>query len=166
MAIAPLCLRISFFKISSAINYMPYFLLGISYCVEKERVDAFILKYRYVLIPISGILSMSLLTTGRVAAILGIVFSMVAARILAERFGERMLHWSGFAYQVFLLSYFPQMFVRGFVAHNWFPEANQYVLSFISFIMGLGFPLSFCETFTRIRGRSRLLTWCGRLIGL
>lgn len=166
MVIAPLCSSISFFRISQAIYYMPYFLIGISYCVKKEQIDAFILKYRYILIPISGILSMSLLMTGRMAAIAGIVFTTVAARIIADRFGERMVHWSGFAYQVFLLSYFPQMFIRGPVAQHWFPEVNQYVWSFISFIMGLGLPLLFCEIFTRIRGRSRLLSWCGRLIGL
>ena len=157
---------ISFLQISSAIHNMPYFFAGVLYCIQKETVDRFILQYKYFLIAAFGFLSISLLPTGRMAAFTGIFFSTVTSLGVADKFGRKMLHLSLYTYQVFLLSYFAQMFIRGPVAQHWCPNVNQYVLSGFSFAAGLVLPLLFCEIFTRLRGRSRILSWCGRLIGL
>ena len=157
---------IYFLRISSAIQNMPYFFVGVLYCIQKETVDRFILRYKYFLITAFGFLSISLLSTGRLAAFTGIFFSTVIALVVADKLGSKMLHLSEYTYQVFLLSYFVQMFIRGPVASHWCSNVNQYVLSGFSFVAGLVFPLLFCEIFTRLRGNNRMLTWCGRLIGL
>lgn len=161
-----ICPSISFLQFSAAIYNMPYFFAGVLYCIQKETVDRFILRYKYLLIAAFGFLSISLLTSGRMAAFTGIFFSTATALTMADKFGNKMLHLSEYTYQVFLLSYFAQMFIRGPVAQHWCSNANQYVLSGFSFVAGLVLPLLFCEIFTRLRGNNRMLTWCGRLIGL
>lgn len=158
--------HLSFFCVSNALYYLPYFLLGILYCIYKEPVNGFIRRFWWVVIPLFGALSLSLVLHGRLAALAGIAACTPCGLLLAEYVGSRMMRISQYTYTIFLLAYFPQMFVRGPVAHHLLPDADQYLLSVLSFVSGLTLPLIFCEIFTRIRGNSRTMTLLGKLVGL
>ena len=144
---------------------MPYFIAGMAYCCYKPAVDGCLTKWRKVLIPVFFVLSVSLLTRGMAAAFCGIIFSLCWTLVVADRSRDWIVQFSGYCYAVFLLSYFPQMFIRGPVAHS-FPEINQYVLSAVSFILGLSLPLCLCILYDRLKSRSVFLRHLGVLIGL
>lgn len=134
--------KISFMQISSAIHYLTYFLLGILYCEYKSSIDIFVRKYWILIGLVFLILSVSLILPKSISALCGILFSVTFALILEERCSDKLVKISGLCYAVFLLSYFPQMFIRGPIAHR-FPEVNQYMFSGISFLLGLFVPICF-----------------------
>ncbi len=125
--------KISFIQISSAIHYLTYFLLGILYCEYKPSIDGFIRKYWILIGLVFLILSISLILPKSVSALCGILFSVTFALILEERCSDKLVKISGLCYAVFLLSYFPQMFIRGPIAHR-FPEVNQYIFRDLFFV--------------------------------
>lgn len=140
--------KASFMQISSAIHYLTYFLLGILYCDYKPSIDGFIKKYWLLIGPVFLILSVSLILPKSISALCGILFSVTFALFLEERCSDKLVKISGLCYAVFLLSYFPQMFIRGPIAHR-FPEVNQYMFSGISFLLGLFIPICFGLVFFR-----------------
>lgn len=100
-----------FMQISVAVHYSAYFGLGILYCIYKGRIDAILLRYKYGMFLGSFALSASLLPWKLVAALVGIVFSLILSLIVEKRSGVGLIHLSDYTYTVFLLSYFPQMLV-------------------------------------------------------
>lgn len=157
--------KISFIQISSAIHYLTYFLLGIFYCEYKPSIDGFIKKYWILIGLVFLILSISLILPKSVSALCGILFSVTFALILEERCSDKLVRISGLCYAVFLLSYFPQMFIRGPIAHR-FPGINQYIFSSISFLLGLIIPICFGLIFLKLKGKYHQLSKFGLLIGL
>ena len=132
--------NMQFMQISVAVHYSAYFGLGILYCIYKGRIDAILLRYKYGMFLGSFALSASLLPWKLVAALVGIVFSLILSLIVEKRSGVGLIHLSDYTYTVFLLSYFPQMLVRGPIAHA-FPEVNQYLFSCVSFVLGFSLPI-------------------------
>lgn len=157
--------KISFIQISSAIHYLTYFLLGILYCEYKPSIDGFIRKYWILIGLVFLILSISLILPKSVSALCGILFSVTFALILEERCSDKLVKISGLCYAVFLLSYFPQMFIRGPIAHR-FPEVNKYIFSGISFLLGLIIPICFGLVFLKLKSKYHRLGKFGLLIGL
>lgn len=155
----------SFMQISSAMYYITFFLLGLLYCDYKTKVDTLIRKYWWMIIPVFLGLSVSLISKGYVASLSGIIFSVSLALIVEESCPDKFVKISGLCYAVFLLSYFPQMFIRGPIAH-YFPTVNQYILSIISFLSGLFLPILFGLVFLRQKNKCRVIDKCGILIGL
>ena len=152
-------------QISSAIHYLTYFLLGILYCEYKPSIDRFLKKYWILIGPVFLILSISLIFQNSFNAIFGILFSITFALILEDHCSDKLVKISGLCYAVFLLSYFPQMFIRGPIYHK-FPEVNQYVFSGISFLLGLFIPICFGLIFLKLKNRHNRLSKIGLLIGL
>ena len=107
---------LSFMQISSAVHYSVYFGLGILYCIYKGRVDAILSRYRGAMLLGSFVLSAGLIPVKVMAALVGIAFSLTLSLAVEKHCGDRMIRLSGFTYTVFLLSYFPQMFIRGPIA--------------------------------------------------
>ena len=99
------------------------------------------------------------------SALVGIAFSLTLSLSVEKHCGDRMIRLSGFTYTVFLLSYFPQMFIRGPIAHA-LPEVNQYVLSLVSIVMGFGLPMVIGFLYARVRNKNRLTRFVGLLIGV
>lgn len=157
--------EIPFFKFSAAIEYSSYFALGIVYCSYKQAVDDFLRRYRLFFLPVLFVLSACLIKVKLVAALVGILFSLSLSLAVANRCGERTVALSDFTYAVFLLSYFPQMFIRGPIAHC-FPEVNQYVLSAVSFAVGFALPVLIGMWVVRMKRKSRVVASCALLIGL
>lgn len=162
--------RTSFMQFSSAIHYIKYFLFGLLYCDYKNTVDTWLRKYWWAIVPVFLGISISLLFTGVLAAISGIIFSVTIALLMEEKCSDKLVKISSLCYTVFLLSYFPQMFIRGPIAHL-FPDVNQYFLSIISFFSGLLLPIIFGLVFIRFRaislnGNNYIINKLGLLIGL
>ena len=82
-----------------------------------------------------------------------------------EASGVGLIHLSDYTYTVFLLSYFPQMLVRGPIAHA-FPEVNQYLFSCVSFVLGFSLPILFGVIYRRVKDANRLTRFVGLLVGL
>lgn len=157
--------KMKFMQFSQAIHFCVFFLLGILYQEYKQDIDVFIRKYWFVIIPIFLIVSVSLMFKGYLAALCGIIFSVSIALILEDKCNDRMVKLSGMSYVVFLLSYFPQMLIRGPIAHL-FPEINQYVLSGISFVSGLLIPIALGIVALSLRKRYAFLGRFFLLIGI
>lgn len=157
--------KTSFMQISSAIHYLTYFLLGILYCEYKPSIDCFIRKYWILIGPIFLILSISLTLPKLVSALCGILFSVTFGLILETRCSDKLVKMSGLCYAVFLLSYFPQMFIRGPIAHR-FTDVNQYIFSGVSFLLGLFIPICFGLIFLKLKDKYHRLGKFGLLIGL
>ena len=157
--------RISFMQLSSAIHYSTFFLLGILYCDYKSTIDRFLKKY-WIIIGFSFlILSVSMVLPKYMSSLCGIIFSITFALILENKCPDKYVKLSGLCYIVFLLSYFPQMFIRGPIAHR-FPEVNQYIFSVISFLTGLLLPICFGLIFLKYKHKYKSLDKLGLLIGL
>lgn len=157
--------RTSFMQISSAIHYMSYFLLGILYSDYKKVIDFYLKKFWWVIVPIFLALSISLRLGVVPAALSGIIFSITLALLLEEKCSDKVVKISSLSYTVFLLSYFPQMLIRGPIAHH-FPAINQYVLSTISFLAGLLLPIAFGLIFIKFKEKNKVFHKIGLLIGL
>lgn len=155
----------SFMQASRALKYVTFFLLGILYCEYKPEVDVFLRKY-WVAVGIAALaLSASLMLPELPAALCGIVFSVAFSLVLEDKCPDRLVDASAFCYTVFLLSYFPQMFLRGPVAHR-FPEVNPYMLSALSFAAGLLLPICFGLIFVRLKKNHKTVGRLGILVGL
>lgn len=165
-----ICIRqllpvIDFMQTSQAIYYITYFLTGVLYCENKRVADRFVWQYRFIIIPLFLILSASLMFKGYFAALAGIVFTTSLALVLEEKYGNLSVKISSLCYTVFLLSYFPQMFIRGPIAHN-YPDINQYWLSALSFVMGILTPVAFGLVFLKLKNRHKIVGKTGILFGL
>jgi len=156
---------LSFMKVSFAVHYSVYFGLGILYCIYKGRVDNILLRYKYAMLLCSFVLSAGLISIEIIAALIGIVFSLTLSLVVERHCGNRIIGLSEFTYTVFLLSYFPQMFIRGPIAHA-LPEVNQYVLSLVSIVMGFALPILFGVLYGKVRDKNQLARFVGLLIGL
>lgn len=156
---------ISFMQISLALHFIPYFLMGMMYFRFKSIIDIKLKKYWMIIVPIFLAFSVSLQLGGFSAALCGIIFSVTLALLLESKCPESLVTASDYCYIVFLLSYFPQMFVRGPIAHN-LPMINQYILSLLSFMSGLLIPLTCGLVFTALKRKSRIFDKYGILIGI
>ena len=158
-------IHINFFQISAALNYALYFGLGIIYCQYKSNLDFILNRHKYILTIICFCLSAMLINEKIIAAIIGILFS-ISLSILADKYyGATVIKLSNYTYTIFLLSYFPQMFIRGPIAHA-YPDVNQYVLSVLSFVFGLGIPLLVGYIYTKYLSGVRFINKIAFLIGL
>lgn len=155
----------AFMRISSAIHSSGYFGLGILYFIHKGKIDSFLLRYRYEICLLSFVLSASLIPVELVAAFVGVLFSLILSLIVENYCGDRIVRLSDYTYIVFLLSYFPQMFVRGPIAHA-LPEVNQYTLSFVSCVLGFTFPLLLGMAYKKVRDKNYFTRLGALLIGL
>lgn len=158
-------IKFDFFKIKEALYFFPFFILGMLYCQFKSMIDSFIKRYWIIIVLIGFTLSASLVTSGYAAAIWGIMFSTSIALILESRCGSGIILLSGLCYTVFLLSYFPQMFIRGPIASR-FSEINEYWLSVVSFVLGISIPLLIGLWYLKLRQRKSNISKIGLLVGL
>lgn len=157
--------KIKFMQVSNAVYYASYFLTGIIYCDYKIAVDRFLRKYWVVIGVLTLAASVSLMFSKYVAALSGICFSLVLSLLLEDKCSDTVVRFSAFSYTVFLLSYFPQMLLRGPISHI-FPSVNQYLLSVASFVVGLAVPVIIGVIAMKIKERSPRFKNIFKLIGI
>lgn len=131
---------IEFMQISRGIYYSSYFILGILYYIYKSYTDYVIKKFWYVLLPLFISISVSLIFPKYISAISGILMCTIIGLLFEKKCNTTLINLSELCYSVFLLSYFPQMLIRGPIAHT-YNHINQYLLSALSFFVGIGIPI-------------------------
>lgn len=156
---------IFFMQISNALDYIPYFLTGVLYCECKPLIDKIIYKFRGVVIPLFLFISVTLLTTGVVASLCGIIFSVSLALLLEKKVTPFIVSLSSFCYTIFLLSYFHHVFVRGPLARI-LPDVSPLILYALSFILGFFIPIGIGILFKKIKPSCKPISKLGLLIGL
>lgn len=156
---------ISFMQIGKAIHYEPYFLVGGIYCLYKHPIDNILRKYAAFIFLISGIISVLLVFRGLFAALSGIIFSVMLSLYWRDKGRDVIIRLSTYTYSIFLLSYFPQMLVRGPIFHHCV-EINQYIFSVLSFISGLILPIVICMFIRKVRKYSRFVDSLAFLVGI
>lgn len=100
-----------------------------------------------------------------IAALAGVVFCLVLSLVVESHCGDRIVCLSDYTYTVFLLSYFPQMFIRGPIAHA-LPEVNQYVLSVVSVVVGFILPIALGLFYRKVLDKNSVTRFVGLLIGI
>lgn len=158
-------LKVSFMQISKAFYYISFFLIGMLYYDNKKTIDQFLKKYCIIIAPFFLILSISLQFKGILAALFGIVFSVTLSLVLEKKCPESFVKASTLCYTVYLFSYFPQMLIRGPIAHH-FSMVNQYAFSVLSFISGLLIPIIIGILYLQLKRQNKLIERCGILIGI
>lgn len=154
-----------FMQFSPALFYLCFFFLGICYCEYKRQVDSVLKKYWILLVLIFVPLSVFMVFDGAAGAVMGVLGSLVIALIIEDKCPDKLVKLSDLCYTVFLLSYFPQMFIRGPIAHR-FPELNQYMLSTVSFVTGLIIPVLVGLVLLALKKRHKLWGKLAILVGV
>lgn len=134
---------IRFMQISNALFHFVFFWFGILYCEFSDTTNSFIKKHWILILLITAFISAFFIGDRWIRIFAGISLCLTIGLIVCDRIPIRILNLTSFTYSIFLLSYFPQMFVRGPLFHR-FPFVNQYLLSGFSFFGGIGIPICFC----------------------
>lgn len=156
---------INFMQISTAIYYVGFFIFGIIYCLKKEYLDTLLLKCRFLTLLVLFSISALVLKYAIVAALIGILFALSLSLVIGEKFNAKIVLFSNFSFTIYLLSYFPQMLIRGPIFHR-FPEVNEYVFSFCSIMLGLFIPLLIGNICVKMKNKNSLTNFFINLIGL
>lgn len=156
---------INFMQISNAIYYSGYFIAGIMYCLKKEYVDSMLLKCRFLTLLFLFLISSLVLKCAVMAAFFGILFSLSLSLVVGEKFKAKAVVFSNFSFTIYLLSYFPQMLIRGPIYHR-FIEVNEYLFSICSIVLGLFIPLLIGIMCVKIKGKNNVTNFLVSLIGL
>lgn len=154
-----------FMQFSRALYYFSFFWSGVLYCRYSAKVNCYLRSYWLPIVLICGLLSISLTGNNWVRAFTGITFSSVLALMVADYIPDSILDLGMFTYTIFLLSYFPQMIIRGPV-HSLIPSVNQYWLSGLSFIMGLTLPVVFVIVYRKLSKKIPILDKLKVVFGL
>ena len=137
-------------EFSASLHYSIYFIFGIVYCEFKNILDLFLKKYFFIVITATFVISLWYDLNIYVNAFNGILLFITIALMMGNKVPKFIENLSLLTYSIYLLSYFPQMFIRGPIAHN-FSEINQYFLSGFSFICGLFIPILIILSLKKIK---------------
>lgn len=158
---------IKFFQFSRAIYYLAFFWTGIIYCEFSSIVDKFLKKYWFIILFISGTASIFFIGGHLMRISMGILLSITIGLLLSDRIPLSVLNCTAFTYTIYLLSYFPQMLVRGPIYHSYAHlNINQYWFSALSFILGLSVPIIFSIIYNIIQSKKPSLKRIGFIFGL
>lgn len=137
---------VSFLNINGILNYLFFFILGIVYNRKEIMIDKKI-ESRISFLFFSIVLLINCILDYKVSsqslyiliAISGIIFSILLGKIYLKRDYKFLNHLFGKSFSIYLLSWFPQVFVRilGFqiLKQEW------YVVLPFSFILGVYIPV-------------------------
>lgn len=138
---------IKFLNINGILNYLLFFNLGIIYKKYENKIDVFFkLENLSTLIFFSIILIINCVIDYKISsqslyifiAIVGILFSLSLERYYLKKQYKFLNHLYGKSYSIYLLSWFPQVFIRiiGFqiLKQNW------YIILPFSFVFGIYIP--------------------------
>lgn len=140
-------INIEILNINGILNYFFFFILGITYKRYEKKIDEILnLKSILTFVILNIILLINCIVDYKISsqflyifiAVTGILFSMFLEKIYSEKNYKFLNHLYGKSYSIYLLSWFPQVFVRilGFqiLKQEWYA-----VLPF-SFIFGVYGP--------------------------
>lgn len=111
-------LNMQLLNLNGVLNYFIFFILGVYYSENEDRIDSIILKkiitlIVIVILSVNLILNISSLKVGYlIVALSGIIFSLNLANIYKKNEYTFFKHLNGKSYSIYLLSWFPQIFIR------------------------------------------------------
>lgn len=112
---------ITFLNIKGILNYFFFFILGITYKRYENKIDKILkLENIFMIIGLSLILLINCSVNYKISsqilyifiAITGILFSLSLEKIYSKKNYKFLNHLYGKSYSIYLLSWFPQVFVR------------------------------------------------------
>lgn len=138
---------IEFLNIKGILNYFFFFILGITYKRYEKKIDEILnLKNISIFIILNIILLANCIANYEISsqllyifiAVTGILFSLSLEKIYSEKNYQFLNHLYGKSYSIYLLSWFPQVFVR--ILGFQILEQDWYVVLPFSFIFGVYGP--------------------------
>lgn len=157
--------NILFMQISSALSYSVYFILGIIYSIRKEAFDYWLMRYKWICPAVLGGCSFALILPTVPAALVGIFFILSLSLWVRVESWQKFMLLSDYSFTIYLLSYFPQMLIRGPIYHR-FEWMNEYVFSGISVLSGVLLPVGIGLIYSGIKNKNQLTKFLGNTIGL
>lgn len=129
------------FSLSQTVKFTPMFLFGFYYRNNKSDIDQYIVRNIEIVLAASIILSVVSVNmdVSYLSDMSGVLFFVSLSLVLLPHSGRYSVDFSRYTYTIFLLSYIPQMFIRGPLSH--IVSVNQYWLSVLSFATGIIFPV-------------------------
>lgn len=113
-------LDVRFLNINGVLNYLIFFILGIYYIENEKKIDEVLESKKIIIL----ILTLLILILNRVItmpnikiiyiliAIVGIIFSISCSKLYLDSNLKILEHLKGKSFSIYLLSWFPQVFIR------------------------------------------------------
>lgn len=138
-------LKIQLLNISGVLNYLFFFILGIYYNMTEKNFQK-ILESNITLVVTMGMLIIncgsnyfsSIDITHKMISVIGIIFSICLSKKYNKNKMKFLNHLNGKSYSIYLLSWFPQVFVR--ILGFQILKLTWIIVLPISFIMGTYIP--------------------------
>lgn len=165
-------ISIKLFNLSGVTNYIFFFILGIYYCINQKKVDDYLkVESTSTLILFLSVTLINLFIDAPgnkisylVYSISGIIFSISLGKLYLKKNIKIMNHLFGLSFTIYLLSWFPQVFVRIIM----FQKLNlhwMYVLP-VSTILGIYIPYFFGKCVIRIKKKNPLTEFVAKQVGV
>lgn len=138
-------IKIEFLNVSGVLNYLFFFILGVYYNINEKYFQK-ILESNITIIVTMAILIIncgsnyfsSIDITHKMISVIGIVFSICLSKKYNKNKMKFLNHLNGKSYSIYLLSWFPQVFVR--ILGFQILKLTWIVVLPISFFMGTYIP--------------------------
>lgn len=164
--------NIGFLNISGVLNYLLFFTIGVFYCNKEEKIDSYLYKYKVFLLILSLILlninlyySLDNYKLGYdIVAISGIVMTLIIQQIYRGLEYKFLDHLNGKSFSIYLLSWFPQVFIR--ILGYQILGCSMVIVVPISFILGVYIPVIINIFGNNLIKRSYKLNWIKYIIGI
>lgn len=164
--------NIKFLNISGVLNYLLFFTLGIFYCNKEEKINGYLNKYNFIFLILSFIsLNINLyypLNKYKIGYIIiatsGILMSLILEQIYRNLRYNFLDHLNGRSFSIYLLSWFPQVFVRivGYQLLGW----SMIIVVPISFVLGVYIPVIVNILGNNLIKKYSKLNWIKYVIGI
>lgn len=163
--------KIEFLNIKGVINYTFFFILGIYYLENEEKIENFLFKNKNMILVLSFfilILNSLIIVENKgiylIVAITGIIFSILLGEIYLNKNMKFLDHLNHKSYSIYLLSWFPQVFIR--IISFQILKLNWIVVLPISIFLGIYFPCSIVWLVNSLNEKNKKFKFLNKVIGI
>lgn len=163
--------KIEFLNIEGVINYTFFFILGIYYLENEEKIENFLFKNKNIALIFSFlilILNSLILIKNKgiylIVAITVIIFSILLEKTYSNKNMKFLNHLNYKSYSIYLLSWFPQVFVR--IVFFQILKLNWIIVLPISTFLGIYFPCSIVWLVNSLNKKNKKFKFLNKIIGI
>lgn len=163
--------KIEFLNIEGVINYTFFFILGICYFRNEEKIENFLFKNKNIILVLSFfilILNSLIIVENKgiylIVAITGIIFSILLGEIYLNKNMKFLDHLNHKSYSIYLLSWFPQVFIR--IVFFQILKLNWIIVLPISTFLGIYFPCSIVWIVNSLNEKNKKIKFLDKVIGI
>jgi fucose 4-O-acetylase-like acetyltransferase len=166
-------LNVKLLNISGVVHYLFYFLFGIFVFKYEDSMNSLLQKNLVAKLLIVLIIHLSIIffTIGSpyydkiiiFIAVLGILESYIVGKLYLDNNLLFVNHLNGSTYIIFLFSWFPQVFIQ-FIILRYF-SLPWYLVSFISTLSGIYFPLGIFYLLNYLKKRNEIGSIISKIFG-